>query len=44
MVRDMSSDNAQSLKKRGVEVVLADLDDLVVSLIRWTGHMALSVC
>jgi len=27
MVRDMSSDNAQSLKKRGVEMVLADLDD-----------------
>jgi len=27
MVRDMSSDNAQSLKKRGAEMVLADLDD-----------------
>ena len=27
MVRDMRSDNAQSLKKRRVEIVLADLDD-----------------
>ena len=34
MVRNLGSDEAQALNKRGVEMVLGDLDDMIVSYIR----------